>query len=200
MPERSDHSKWAERSDQSKSAGGSALPGLLSVDHVGLAVPDLEAAIAFHTDVLGLVLLHREDNADAEVAEAMLGRAAGPDATQVQLLAPLSEESAIARFLARSGPGLQQLAYRVADVDEAARVLRSRGLRLLYDAARSGTSGSRINFVHPRDTGGVLIELVEPATFSRSTAHVVDPSTPRFHGSPPHSADRGAGQTERSHA
>ena len=156
MPKRSDQSKSPEPS-------GSALPGLLAVDHVGLAVPDLDAAIAFHTDVLGLVLLHREDNADAEVAEAMLGTVAGPDATQIQLLAPLSTESPISRFLERFGPGLQQLAYRVADVDEAAGVLRSRGLRLLYDAARSGTAGSRINFVHPRDTGGVLIELVEPA-------------------------------------
>ncbi len=147
-------------SDDGDSTG---LPGVLAVDHVGLAVPDLDAAIAFHTDVLGLVLLHREENAEADVAEAMLG--ATPDGTgvQVQLLAPLSPESPIARFLERSGPGLQQLAYRVGDVDEAARVLRSRGLRLLYDAARTGTRGSRINFVHPHDAGGVLVELVEPA-------------------------------------
>ena len=140
-----------------------AVPGLLAVDHVGLAVPDLDAAIAFHTDVLGLVLLHREENADADVAEAMLGTGAGGDGTQVQLLAPVSPESPIARFLERSGPGLQQLAYRVADVEEAASTLRSRGLRLLYDAPRTGTRGSLINFVHPHDTGGVLIELVQPA-------------------------------------
>ena len=140
-----------------------ALPGLLAVDHVGLAVPDLDAAIAFHTDVLGLVLLHREENADADVAEAMMGTAEGTAGTQVQLLAPVSPESPIARFLERSGPGLQQLAYRVADVEDAARALRSRGLRLLYDAPRTGTRGSMINFVHPHDTGGVLIELVQPA-------------------------------------
>ncbi|SDS78790.1 methylmalonyl-CoA epimerase [Friedmanniella luteola] len=143
--------------------GPAALPGLLAVDHVGVAVPDLDAAIAFHTEVLGLVLLHREENADADVAEAMLGPTADGAGTQLQLLAPISPESPIARFLERSGPGLQQLAYRVADVDEAARVLRSRGLRLLYDAARTGTRGSRINFVHPHDAGGVLVELVEPA-------------------------------------
>jgi methylmalonyl-CoA/ethylmalonyl-CoA epimerase len=143
--------------------GTPGLPGLLAVDHVGIAVPDLDAAIAFHTDVLGLVLLHREENPDADVAEAMLGPAADAAGTQVQLLAPLSAESPIARFLERSGPGLQQLAYRVADVEEAARVLRSRGLRLLYTAARTGTRGSRINFVHPHDAGGVLVELVEPA-------------------------------------
>jgi methylmalonyl-CoA/ethylmalonyl-CoA epimerase len=139
------------------------VPGLLAVDHVGLAVPDLDAAIGFHTDVLGLVLLHREENADADVAEAMLGTAAGPEATQIQLLAPVSAESPIARFLERSGPGLQQLAYRVADVEASAAALRDRGLRLLYDAARIGTRGSLINFVHPHDTGGVLIELVQQA-------------------------------------
>jgi methylmalonyl-CoA/ethylmalonyl-CoA epimerase len=139
------------------------LPGLLAVDHVGLAVADLDAAIAFHTDVLGLVLLHREENADADVAEAMLGTTAEGTGTQIQLLAPVSPESPIARFLERSGPGLQQLAYRVADVEDAAAALRSRGLRLLYDAARPGTRGSRINFVHPHDAGGVLVELVEPA-------------------------------------
>ena len=140
-----------------------AVPGLLAVDHVGLAVPDLDAAITFHTDVLGLVLLHREENPDADVEEAMLGTTPEGSGAQVQLLAPISPESPIARFLERSGPGLQQLAYRVDDVDEAARVLRSRGLRLLYDAARTGTRGSRINFVHPHDAGGVLVELVEPA-------------------------------------
>jgi methylmalonyl-CoA/ethylmalonyl-CoA epimerase len=142
---------------------GKAVPGLLAVDHVGLAVPDLDAAIAFHTEVLGLVLLHREENADADVAEAMLGTAAGAEATQIQLLAPVSAESPIARFLERSGPGLQQLAYRVADVEASAAALRDRGLRLLYDAARIGTRGSLINFVHPHDTGGVLIELVQQA-------------------------------------
>jgi methylmalonyl-CoA/ethylmalonyl-CoA epimerase len=142
---------------------GSAVPGLLAVDHVGLAVADLDAAIAFHTDVLGLVLLHREENADADVAEAMLGTAAGEEATQIQLLAPVSAESPIARFLERSGPGLQQLAFRVADVEASAAALRDRGLRLLYDAARIGTRGSLINFVHPHDTGGVLIELVQQA-------------------------------------
>lgn len=148
---------------QSDDGDRSRLPGLLAVDHVGLAVPDLDAAIAFHTDVLGLVLLHRERNADADVEEAMLGPTPDGSGTQVQLLAPGSPASPIARFLERSGPGLQQLAYRVEDVDAAARVLRSRGLRLLYDAARTGTRGSRINFVHPHDAGGVLVELVEPA-------------------------------------
>jgi methylmalonyl-CoA/ethylmalonyl-CoA epimerase len=140
-----------------------AVPGLLAVDHVGLAVADLEAAIAFHTEVLGLVVVHREQNREQGVAEAMLAPAHGPETgAQVQLMAPLDDGSALHRFLSRSGPGLQQLAFRVADVEAAAAVLRGRGLRLLYDSARPGTRGSLINFVHPKDTGGVLIELVEP--------------------------------------
>lgn len=138
------------------------VPGLLAVDHVGLAVPDLDAAIAFHTEVLGLVLRHREDNPAQGVAEAMLGPGGDGTGAEIQLLAPLGPESPLTRFLDRSGPGLQQLAYRVDDVERTSGVLRDRGLRLLYDSARVGTRGSRINFVHPKDTGGVLIELVEP--------------------------------------
>ena len=139
------------------------LPGLLAIDHVGLAVPDLDAAIAFHTDVLGLVLVHREVNVEQGVAEAMLAAPGAEDGSaQVQLLAPLTSASTLARFLDRSGPGLQQLAYWVADVDHACAVLAHRGMRLIYDAPRVGTRGSLINFVHPKDTGGVLIELVGP--------------------------------------
>lgn len=138
---------------------------LLAVDHVGLAVPDLDAAIAFHRDVLGLVPVHEETNEEQGVREAMLttpGAVPGDGSAQIQLLAPTGPESTIAKFLDRSGPGLQQLAYRVADVEQASALLRERGVRLLYDAPRRGTGGSRINFVHPKDTGGVLIELVEP--------------------------------------
>ena len=138
------------------------VPGIVAIDHVGIAVPDLDAAIRFHTEVLGLVLVHRELNERQGVAEAML---AAPDGAaggaEVQLLAPLDEGSAIARFLARSGPGLQQLAYRVVDVEAACAALRSRGVRLLYDHPEAGTRGSRINFVHPKDAGGVLVELVQ---------------------------------------
>ena len=141
------------------------LPGLIGIDHIGVAVWNLDIAIAFQTEVVGLVLVHREDNLDQGVAEAMLA-VAGPNGepvlgTQLQLLAPLSPESPLVRFLDRSGPGLQQLAYRVSDVAAASDVLRRRGLRLLYDAARVGTRGSLINFLHPKDAGGVLIELVE---------------------------------------
>ena len=135
-----------------------------AIDHVGIAVPDLDAAIAFHREHFGLEVAHEEVNEEQGVREAML-RAPGDDGTgtAVQLLAPLTPESTIAKFIGRSGPGLQQLAYRVSDVDAAADALRAKGLRLLYDAARRGTSDSRVNFVHPKDAGGVLVELVEPA-------------------------------------
>ncbi len=133
----------------------------LAVDHVGIAVPDLDRAIDFYRTTFGLEVLHEETNKEQGVREAMLGVGAGPS-TRLQLLAPLDEGSTIARFLERSGPGLQQLAYRVADVERAAQVLRGRGVRVLYDEPRRGTAGSRINFLHPKDCGGVLVELVEP--------------------------------------
>ncbi|MGL5860740.1 MAG: methylmalonyl-CoA epimerase [Phycicoccus sp.] len=132
-----------------------------AIDHVGVAVPDLDAAIAFHRDTYGMRLLHEEVNEEQGVREAMMG--VGDSGSCVQLLAPLTPESTIARFLERSGPGIQQVAYRVADVDAVSATLRERGLRLLYDSPRRGTSGSRVNFVHPKDAGGVLVELVEPA-------------------------------------
>ncbi len=140
-----------------------ALPTHLftAIDHVGIAVPDLDVAIAAYRDNFGMVVLHEETNEEQGVREAMLG--VGDSGSCIQLLAPLDEESTIAKFLDRSGPGLQQLAYRVEDVEQVSAVLRERGLRLLYDAPRRGTAGSRINFVHPKDAGGVLVELVEPA-------------------------------------
>jgi methylmalonyl-CoA/ethylmalonyl-CoA epimerase len=139
-------------------------PLFLAIDHVGIAVPDLDEAIAFYRDTFGMQVLHEETNAEQGVREAMVGVGdpAAPHAC-LQLLAPLDASSTIARFLDRNGPGMQQLAYRVRDVEEAARVLRGRGVRTLYDEPRRGTSDSRINFLHPKDAGGVLVELVEPA-------------------------------------
>jgi methylmalonyl-CoA/ethylmalonyl-CoA epimerase len=136
-----------------------------AIDHVGIAVPDLDEAMAFYTETYGMTVAHEETNEEQGVREAMVsldptGDAAGP---MIQLLAPLSPDSTIGKFLERSGPGLQQLAYRVADIDVVCAVLRERGLRLLYDEPKRGTSNSRVNFIHPKDAGGVLVELVEPA-------------------------------------
>ncbi|WP_405179861.1 methylmalonyl-CoA epimerase [Nocardia sp. NBC_01377] len=141
------------------------IPGdyVIAVDHVGIAVPDLDTAIAWYSENLGMIETHREVNEAQGVHEAMLSLPAASDsATALQLLAPLDANSTIAKFIDRSGPGLQQLAYRVTDIEAVSTHLRDRGVRLLYDAPRHGTADSRINFIHPKDAGGVLIELVEP--------------------------------------
>ena len=130
------------------------------IDHVGIAVRDMDEAIAFYERAFGLLPVHEEVNEEQGVREAML--AVGTGETRLQLLAPLRPDSAIGRFLDRSGPGVQQVAYTVDDIDAASATLRERGLRLLYDQPKRGTAGSRVNFVHPKDAGGVLVELVEP--------------------------------------
>jgi len=136
--------------------------GILRIDHVGVAVADLDAAIEFYARVFGMRCVHQETNEEQGVREAMLSVGPSTDGGCLQLLAPLSPSSTIAKFLDRSGPGMQQLAYTVADIDATCAELRSRGVRLLYESPRRGTSDSRINFVHPKDAGGVLVELVEP--------------------------------------
>ena len=134
---------------------------LVAIDHVGIAVPDLDEALTFYADTFGLHSVHEEVNDEQGVREAML--AVGDSGSCIQLLAPLSDESTIAKFLTRNGPGIQQLAYRVTDIDAVCATLRERGVRLLYEDPKRGTSDSRVNFVHPKDAGGVLVELVEPA-------------------------------------
>lgn len=135
-----------------------------AIDHVGIAVPDLDAAIAWYHETLGMILVHEEINAEQGVREAMLAvRGAPAGSAQIQLMAPLDDSCTIAKFLDKRGPGIQQLACRVSDLDTLSAELRDRGVRLLYDAPRRGTANSRINFIHPKDAGGVLVELVEPA-------------------------------------
>jgi methylmalonyl-CoA/ethylmalonyl-CoA epimerase len=134
---------------------------LTRIDHVGLAVEDLDAAVEFYARTFDVLVVHEEVNEEQGVREAML--AVGDSGSHIQLLAPLRPDSPIGRFLDRSGPGIQQVAYTVEDVDAVAATLRERGVRLLYDEAKPGTAGSRVNFVHPKDAMGVLIELVEPA-------------------------------------
>jgi methylmalonyl-CoA/ethylmalonyl-CoA epimerase len=134
-----------------------------TIDHVGIAVPDLDVAIEWYADTLGMQATHIEVNEEQGVREAMLSAPGDEGGPAIQLLAPLNENSTIAKFIGRNGPGIQQMAYRVKDLDATCAHLRERGVRLLYDEPRRGTADSRINFVHPKDGGGVLIELVEPA-------------------------------------
>ena len=111
-----------------------------------------------------MIVLHEEVNDDQGIREAMLSvRGAPKGSTQIQLMSPLDETSTIAKFIDKRGPGLQQFAYRVSDLDALSERLRDDGVRLIYDAPRRGTANSRINFIHPKDSGGVLVELVEPA-------------------------------------
>jgi methylmalonyl-CoA/ethylmalonyl-CoA epimerase len=131
---------------------------LLGIDHVGLAVPDLDAAITRWSQTFGLEVSHREINESQGIEEAMLDLA---DGSRIQLLAPLNSDSTIAKFLDRNGEGIQQLAFRVTDINAAMAAVLSAGMRLIYPESRIGTAGSVINFVHPKDTGGVLVELVQ---------------------------------------
>lgn len=131
------------------------------IDHVGIAVPDLDAAADFYARAFGLQVVHEEINEEQGVREAML--AVGDSGSCIQLLAPLSPESTIAKFLDRSGPGIQQVAYGVDDVAAVCEHLRAEGVRVLWESPKRGTAGSLVNFVHPKDAGGVLIELVQAA-------------------------------------
>lgn len=135
----------------------SEVKGFKRIDHVGIAVADLDAALPFYTEVLGMSLTHQEINEEQGVREAMLTLGE----STIQLLSPISASSPIASFLEKRGPGLQQIAYEVEDVAAASDALRKKGMVLLYDQPRRGTAGSLINFIHPKSAGGVLIELVQ---------------------------------------
>ena len=136
-----------------------------AIDHVGIAVSDFDAAVTYYAENFGMTVVHEEVNEDQGVREAMLS--VGESGSSIQLLAPLTPDSPIGRFIATRGEGIQQLAYRVRDIDAVCATLRGRGLRLLYDEPRRGTAGSRVNFIHPKSAGGVLVELVEPAVTAR---------------------------------
>lgn len=136
-----------------------------AIDHIGIAVADLDAAITWYHDHLGMILVHEEVNDDQGIREAMLAVPGAESGTaQIQLMAPVDDSSAIAKFLDTRGPGIQQMAVRVRDLDSLSKRLRAQGVRLVYEAPRRGTANSRINFIHPKDAGGVLIELVEQAS------------------------------------
>jgi methylmalonyl-CoA/ethylmalonyl-CoA epimerase len=130
-----------------------------AVDHVGVAVEDLDAAIELYSERLGMPLQHRETVSEQGVEAALLG----VGDSHVELLRPLGEDTPIGRFLAKRGPGLHHTAYRCADVAQVLEQCRARGLRLIDEQPRRGIRDSRVAFLHPASTGGVLTELVQPA-------------------------------------
>jgi len=136
------------------------IPGILGFDHVGVAVADLNEGISFYQNVFGATLIHQEINSAQGVHEAMLSIGNTGNST-LQLLAPLTPESPIGKFLSKNGPGIQQLALTVKDLQAAMDAAVDLGIRVLNPAPVVGTKGALINFLHPKDCGGVLIELVQ---------------------------------------
>ncbi len=131
------------------------MPDQPRIAHVGVAVPDIEAALAFYRDVLGLTP-HPPENADgATIVSLSLGE------SEVELLAPRDPDSPIAKFLERRGPGIHHICYRVPDLDQALEACRREGYRLVDEVPRTGAGGRRIAFVHPKATAGILLELTE---------------------------------------
>ena len=129
------------------------------IDHVGVAVEDLDQAIALYRERFGMTEQHRETVEEFGVEAVLLEVGEG----HVELLEPLSEESAIGRFLARNGPGVHHVAYQTDDIEATLERVRRAGVEAIDEQPRTGIRGSRVAFLHPRSTGGVLTELVEPA-------------------------------------
>jgi methylmalonyl-CoA/ethylmalonyl-CoA epimerase len=129
------------------------------IDHIGVAVDDLEEAVSLYSERLGMPVQHRE-TVEAQGVEAVL---LGVGESHVELLSPLGPETAVGRFLERNGPGMHHVAYGTDDIESALQEARAAGLALIDERPRTGIRGSRVAFVHPKSTGGVLTELVEPA-------------------------------------
>ena len=129
------------------------------IDHIGVAVEDLDAAIALYEQGFEMRLAHRETVESQGVEAVLLDVGEG----HVELLAPLGPDTAVGKFLARKGPGLHHVAYAVEDIDLALEQIRKAGLELIDQEPRQGIRGSRVAFLHPRSTGSVLTEIVEPA-------------------------------------
>jgi methylmalonyl-CoA/ethylmalonyl-CoA epimerase len=129
------------------------------IDHVGVAVEEIEPTLALYQQSFQLPLAHREVVSEQGVEAALLDVGEG----HVELLAPLGADTPIGRFLAKRGPGLHHVAYQVSDIDQTLELLRRAGLRLIDEQPRVGIRGSRVAFLHPASTGGVLSEIVEPA-------------------------------------
>lgn len=134
----------------------------LRIDHVGIACHDLEEKIAFYESTFGLTVVSREVNEEQGVREAMLHVADGDSgASYVQLLEPLHPDTAVGKFLAKRGEGVHHIGYGVANVTEALRQIAAQGVRLIDERPRHGSMGAAIAFLHPKDVGGVLTELVQ---------------------------------------
>ncbi len=129
------------------------------IDHVGVAVEDLDAAIHLYAEVLGMPLVHREVVEEQGVEAVLLD----VGESHVELLAPLGPDTPVGKFLAKKGPGLHHVAYGVEDVDATLEALKVAGTRLIDETPRIGIRGSRVAFVHPASTGGVLTEIVQAA-------------------------------------
>jgi len=132
---------------------------LSRIDHIGVAVEALDPALELYTGALSLPLVHREVVSEQGVEAALLD----VGENHVELLAPLGSDTPVGRFLARQGPGLHHVAYQVADIEATLRALSAAGLRLIDERPRTGIRSSRVAFLHPRSTGGVLTEIVQPA-------------------------------------
>ena len=130
------------------------------IDHIGVAVADLEAAVTLHGGTYGMTVAHRETVASQGVEAVLLD----VGENHVELLRPLADDTPVGRFLAKRGPGLHHVAYQVADIDATLAALRAAGVRLIDEAPRPGIRGSRVAFLHPSGSGGVLTEIVQPAT------------------------------------
>jgi methylmalonyl-CoA/ethylmalonyl-CoA epimerase len=130
------------------------------IDHVGIAVADLDAAIALHEQTYGMPAAHRE-TLEEQGVEAVLFDVGE---NHVELLRPLSDDTPVGRFLAKRGPGLHHVAYQVHDIAAALARLREDGVRMIDVVPRTGIRGSRVAFLHPSASSSVLTELVEPAT------------------------------------
>jgi len=129
------------------------------IDHVGIAVSDLDRAIALYEGTFGMPLVHRETVEEQGVEAVLLDVGDG----HIELLSPLGPETVVGKFVEKRGEGLHHVAYRVDDIDAALANLKKVGIELIDSEARIGIRGSRVAFLHPKSTGGVLTELVEPA-------------------------------------
>ena len=137
-------------------------PVLTRIDHVGIACRDLASAVAFYESTFGLIVASREENSEQGVREALLRVADAPvGASYVQLLEPLGPDTPVGRFLARHGEGVHHIGYGVTDIEAALASIGATGVRLIDARPRHGSMGASIAFLHPKDVGGVLTELVQ---------------------------------------